>query len=82
MKRPRSGAALSPDQRNLRDLCLRTIQALEPLYPKLSPGGFCIIDDYALPPCRQAVADYRAKHGIAAEIVPVDWTGVYWRKPA
>jgi O-methyltransferase len=62
------------------DLYESTIQALDGLYPRLSPGGFCIIDDYHLPYCRQAVADYRDKHGITAEIVDIDGSGVLWRK--
>ena len=57
-----------------------TIQALEPLYPKLSPGGYCIIDDYNLEYCRKAVADYRSQHGITAEIIDIDGYGAYWRK--
>ncbi len=64
------------------DLYESTIQALDALYPRLSPGGFCIIDDYhAIDACRQAVADYRAAHGVTAEIVEIDGTGVLWRKP-
>jgi O-methyltransferase len=64
------------------DLYESTIQALDGLYPRLSSGGFCIIDDYyALKACEQAVADYREKHGITAEIVEIDGTGVLWRKP-
>lgn len=63
------------------DLYESTIQALDALYPRLSPGGFCIIDDYhALKPCEQAVTDYRTKHGVTAEIVEIDGTGVFWRK--
>ncbi len=63
------------------DLYESTIQALDALYPRLSPGGFCIIDDYhPIPACKQAVTDYREKHGITAEIVEVDGTGVLWRK--
>jgi O-methyltransferase len=63
------------------DLYESTIQALDALYPRLSPGGFCIIDDYhAMKPCWQAVTDYRAKHAISAEIVDIDGTGVLWRK--
>jgi O-methyltransferase len=63
------------------DLYESTIQSLDALYPRLSPGGFCVIDDYhALEACRQAVADYRAKHGVSAEIVEIDGTGVFWRK--
>ena len=62
------------------DLYESTIQALDALYPRLSPGGFCIIDDYNLEGCRKAVADYRTTHGIAADIVDIDGTGVLWRK--
>jgi O-methyltransferase len=63
------------------DLYESTIQALDALYPKLSPGGFCIVDDYlAVQACEQAVTDYRAEHGITAEIVDIDGTGVWWRK--
>ncbi len=55
------------------DLYESTIQALDALYPKLSPGGFCIIDDYhEIEACRRAVTDYRAKHGISAEIFEID----------
>lgn len=63
------------------DLYESTIQALDALYPRLSPGGFCIVDDYlAVPACEQAVTDYRARHGITAEIVDIDGAGVLWRK--
>jgi O-methyltransferase len=49
----------------------------------LSPGDFVIIDDYGgMPPCRQAVEDYRAKAGIDAPLTEIDWTGVFWQKPA
>lgn len=63
------------------DLYEATIQALDALYPRLSPGGFCIIDDYhVLKACRRAVTDYRAKHGVSAEIVEIDGSGVLWRR--
>jgi O-methyltransferase len=62
------------------DLYESTIQALDALYPRLSPGGFCIIDDYVINASRQAVSDYRAKHGVSAEIVDIDGTGALWRK--
>lgn len=62
------------------DMYGSTIEALNVLYPKLSPGGFCIVDDYALAGCRQAIDDYRSNHGITTKIETVDWTGVYWRK--
>ena len=63
------------------DLYESTIQPLEALYPRLSRGGFCIIDDYRdIPACRKAVTDYRAKHRISEEIVDIDGCGVLWRK--
>lgn len=63
------------------DLYESTIQALDALYPRLSPGGFCVIDDYyAIEACRQAVTDYREKHAISEDIVDIDWSGVLWRK--
>lgn len=62
------------------DMYESTMDALQALYPRLSPGGFCIIDDYGLAPCAQAVHDYREKHGIEEPIEKIDWCGVYWRK--
>jgi O-methyltransferase len=62
------------------DMYGSTMETLEPLYPKVSTSGFVIVDDYGLGPCRQAVEDYRATHGITDEIHHVDWTGVWWQK--
>lgn len=63
------------------DLYESTIDALTHLYPKLQKGGYAIIDDYGdVPACKRAVEDYRAAHGITEDIVPIDWTGVLWRK--
>lgn len=62
------------------DLYESTSVALEHLYPKLSVGGYCIVDDYSLDTCSQAVQDYRAAHGIREPMETVDWTAVFWRK--
>ncbi len=63
------------------DMYESTIDTLRPLYPKVSPGGFVIVDDYGcVPACKQAVDDYRREHDITDPIEPIDWTGVYWRK--
>ncbi len=63
------------------DLYQSTIDALEALYPKVSVGGYVIVDDYGgWEPCRKAVDDYRDARGITDEIVAVDWTGVHWRR--
>lgn len=64
------------------DLYESTMDALVNLEPKVSPGGFVVVDDYnGLEACRAAVEDYRAKASITAEIHEIDWTGVWWRKP-
>jgi hypothetical protein len=57
-----------------------TMTSLENLYPGVSPGGYVIIDDYTLEPCRRAVDDYRSAHGVEEEIRSIDATGRYWRK--
>lgn len=62
------------------DLYQSTIEALDALYPKVSAGGYVIIDDYFLPSCRQAVDDYRARHQVVEPLEPIDWASVYWRK--
>jgi len=62
------------------DLYESTMDVLEPLYPKLSVGGYCIIDDYIVPGCKRAVDDYRERHGIEEEIKVLDWGCVYWRR--
>lgn len=65
------------------DMYSSTFDALEHLYPKLSPGGFVIVDDYgAVPACRNAVEDYRARHGITDAIRDIDGTGVFWQMAA
>lgn len=63
------------------DMYESTMEALVHLYPKLSRGGYLIVDDYgAIPACRQAIHDYRKASGIEEEICPIDWTGVYWQR--
>jgi O-methyltransferase len=63
------------------DMYESTIDALRALYPKLSQGGFVIVDDYGGPQaCRKAVDDYRMEHRIISPIHEIDWTGVYWQK--
>ncbi len=65
------------------DMYESTMDAFVNLYPKLTVGGYVIVDDYGcIPACRQAVHDFRQARGIADEIRPIDWTGVYWRRSA
>ncbi|WP_131746326.1 TylF/MycF family methyltransferase [Frankia sp. Cppng1_Ct_nod] len=63
------------------DMYSSTIEALTALYPKLSEGGFCIIDDYgAVEGCRSAVEDFRSANGIDAPITRIDTCGAFWRR--
>jgi len=63
------------------DLYESTSDALRALYPKLSIGGWAIIDDYgAVAACAQAVDDYRREHGITEPIQDIDGIGVCWRR--
>jgi O-methyltransferase len=63
------------------DMYDSTMVALRSLYPKLSVGGYVIIDDYhAVRGCRRAVDDFRAEHGIEDELRRVDWTCRYWQR--
>jgi O-methyltransferase len=63
------------------DMYGSTIQALNSLYDKLSPGGYVIVDDYGvLKGCKAAVRDFRKERNIVEPISSVDWSGVYWRK--
>ena len=63
------------------DMYESTMDAFSALYHKLSPGGYCIVDDYgAVESCKQATHDFRDKHGITEPIQQIDWTGVFWQK--
>jgi hypothetical protein len=62
------------------DLYESTADALASLYPRLSAGGFLIIDDYFIKACQAAVTDYRREFGIKEEIVMIDDFAAYWRR--
>ncbi len=66
------------------DLYESTMDAITALYPRLSVGGYLIVDDYNSPvwskACGRAIRDYRAAHNITEPIQEIDWTGVYWRR--
>jgi O-methyltransferase len=63
------------------DLYTSTRDVLVNLYPKLSRGGYCVVDDYQnLQDCRRSVDEYRSANGIRNEIVPIDSRAVYWRR--
>jgi cephalosporin hydroxylase len=54
--------------------------ALDRLYPRLSIGGFVVVDDYADAECAAAVDAYRAAHGLTEPLERVDASAVTWRK--
>jgi hypothetical protein len=63
------------------DMYESTIDALSNLYPRLSTGGYIIVDDYGcIQACREAVEDYRNNNGIQDNINVIDWAGIYWKK--
>jgi O-methyltransferase len=63
------------------DLYESTLDALNMLYAKVSPGGYVIVDDVgALSDCKRAVDEFRATNHVTAPIHQIDWTGIYWIK--
>jgi O-methyltransferase len=63
------------------DLYESTMDALVNLYPKVSIGGYIIVDDYFLSCCRAAVDEFRQKQGIRETLLSTrDGMGAYWRR--
>ena len=63
------------------DLYESTYIALENLYPRLSPGGYCVVDDYgAILQCQHAVNDFRRTQGITSPMTRTDHSEVWWLK--
>jgi O-methyltransferase len=63
------------------DMYASTMDAIRPLYPKLSVGGYLIVDDYGVVPgCKQAIDEFRAEQGIREPLVDIDGSGVYWKR--
>jgi O-methyltransferase len=58
-----------------------TMDSLRFLYPKLSPGGYVIADDYGVHAgCQAATDEFRREHGINEPLIEIDWSGVYWER--
>jgi O-methyltransferase len=62
------------------DMYGSTWDAITVLYPKLSPGGFLIVDDYHIPACAKAIQDYRTEHAITEPVEQIDADAAFWRK--
>lgn len=62
------------------DLYSSTMDALVSLYPKVSKGGFVIVDDYfGWPGCKRAIHEYLLGRGESPAIQAIDEDGAYWR---
>jgi O-methyltransferase len=65
------------------DLYDSTIQALDSLYPRLSAGGYVVIDDYHIfDECRAAVHDYLRSIGEEPAIDRQEGMAACWLKPS
>jgi hypothetical protein len=64
------------------DLYESTMDALVSLYPKLSPGGFAIVDDYnAVRGCTEAIHDFLDDRGISKQrLTLIEGAGAFWQK--
>ncbi len=63
------------------DLYESTMDALVNLYPKLSVGGYVIIDDYgAVKACNEAIHEFRRQHGITDEMQNIPGFGMFWQR--
>ena len=63
------------------DLAEATHDALENLYPSLSPGGIVIVDDYgAVRACRRAVQEFRSAYGVREPIERIDDSAISWTR--
>jgi len=75
---PQRIALLRPDT----DWYVSTRHELEHLWPRLVPGGICIIDDYGhWKGSRQAVDEYLAEHDLRVFMHRLDYTGRLIVKP-
>ncbi len=63
------------------DMYSSTIQTLDSLFDKVSPGGFVIIDDWTLHGARTAVKDFLTSRDLKPVIHEIDGTGAYFRIP-
>ena len=62
------------------DLYESQLDVLTYLYPKLSPGGFVIIDDPHLDGCARAIREYREEHQITEPVHDAGKYAIWWRK--
>ena len=55
---------------------------LETFYDRVASGGYVVFDDYGYwEGCRRAVDEFLSGHAGKLDLVRVDHTGCYFRKP-
>lgn len=64
------------------DMYGSTMDILVNLYPKLSLGGYIIIDDWSMNACRKAVQDFRKQKRIKDKIIKIDLSSAFWQRTA
>jgi hypothetical protein len=63
------------------DLYDSTYDALDALYPRLSVGGYAVVDDYGwVEECRRAVHDYLERHELEVKLHRIDDEAVFWQR--
>lgn len=62
------------------DMYESTAQCLRFLYDRVAIGGFVVIDDFGLPPCRQAVEDFRNERRLTDPLTDIDGMAVFWQR--
>lgn len=64
------------------DYYTSTREVIDPLYDKVAPGGFIIVDDYGIyDQARDAIHDFWSDRGLSPDLIQVDASCHYWRKP-
>jgi O-methyltransferase len=63
------------------DMYSSTIQTLDCLFDRVSPGGFIIIDDWRLPGAQKAVKDFLKTRDLDPKIHEIKGSGAYFRLP-
>ena len=57
-----------------------TMDALNELYDKVSPGGYIIVDDYhVFTSCKAAITDFLASRAASPSLIEIDGSAVYWQ---
>jgi O-methyltransferase len=78
-----------PNNNDIKELCVlrmdgdmykSTMDVFETCYHKLSVGGFCIIDDWCIPDCREAVEDWWKLLGKQPSYTDIDGSSIFWQK--